>query len=141
MHCPPRTYSPAAHRQSPFPASPGFEGAFPVCSACVVCGDGIKNGDEECDGDDGAECDAGQTGTATCTEQCTLDKTNCVSGTSTGDARGHSLVSWTIKNARLPFPVLKRYPLIFSFSFRSMHSSRRIAKVSEPVLPRGTRGA
>jgi hypothetical protein len=40
------------------------------------CGDGIRNGDEPCDGDDVPACAAGH-GVLTCTPDCTLDLSAC----------------------------------------------------------------
>lgn len=52
-------------------------------SMCTNCGDGIREGDEECDGTDfgGDDCEdavgPGSTGTLNCTPTCTVDDSEC----------------------------------------------------------------
>ena len=73
-----------------------------ACVAAVSCGDGIKNGDEACDGDDlgGAVCPEGTVGTPVCKSDCTLDTSVCAPATCNnnvldeGEACDPSVVSY-----------------------------------------------
>lgn len=75
--------------------SQGFDGGELAClddcsgfdnSGCGVCGDGIINGDEECDSDDMgglstcADLGCRVNGTVTCSADCTVDLSACLSG-------------------------------------------------------------
>lgn len=49
-------------------------------ASCNICGDGVRAQDEACDGDDipdSAVCPAGSVGTVRCTDDCTLDTSDC----------------------------------------------------------------
>ncbi|MEZ4462123.1 MAG: hypothetical protein R3E66_20860 [bacterium] len=59
-------------------ASPPGMVSNPGVASSTLCGDGILNGPEECDGDAmGAVCPADQPGTVICTALCKLDFSGC----------------------------------------------------------------
>ncbi len=73
----------------------GYTGDGITCSLISLCGNGVLNGDEECDGTnflfDCADNQAGSTGTVTCNSNCTTNFSAC-----TGPAIGWCSTQWPL---------------------------------------------